>query len=108
MEDQKLSKFLILYQEMNHDLSPSEEQVKEAVRGHVENLKDLDSKGVLFLCGPLKRSEGGMFILKARTYEEAEGFVKKDPFIANEFYKKYVIHEIIEANAGNGYLFDNH
>ena len=104
METQKTSKFLIILQEMNSESSFTPEQIKEITERHVEHVKDLDSKGILFLCGPIKGHEKGVFILNASSYEEAEGHVLRDPLIVNKGYKSYVIYEIIEANAGNNYL----
>jgi len=106
MKNQKTSKFLILYQDMNSENSFTPELINELTKSHVNHVKDLDSKGILFLCGPLKGHEKGMFILNAKTHEEVEKCVLKDPFIVNKFYKSYSIYEIIEANAGNNYMLD--
>lgn len=108
MENQKMSRFLIFYQEPNYEADFTPKQINELTRMHVEHLKDLDSKGVLFLCGPLKDDEKGMLILNAKSYEEAESYVKKDPFIINNCYKAYLINEIIEGNAGNNYLLEDY
>jgi len=61
----------------------------------------------LFLCGPFKDDNGGLQILNANSYEEAEKYVLQDPFIAQKYYTRYTIHELIEANEGNNYLMDN-
>ncbi|MDR2039526.1 MAG: YciI family protein [Bacteroidales bacterium] len=108
MENQKMSKFLILYQDVNYEDTFTPELSNELTKKHVDHIRDLDSKGILFLCGPLKGREEGMFILNAKTFEEAEGYVKKDPFIINRCYKNYFIYEIEEANAGNNYLLENY
>jgi uncharacterized protein YciI len=104
MENQKMSKFLVILQDMNNEDSFTLELIEELIKSHVEHARDLDSKGILFLCGPLKGHEKGMFILNAKTYEEAESYVLEDPLIVNKFYKNYVIYEIEEANASNNYL----
>jgi uncharacterized protein YciI len=104
MENQKTSKFLILLQDVNYDNPFPPELVERLTKEHVDHIRDLDSKGILFLCGLLKGHEDGMLILNAKTYEEAESYVKLDPFIMNNCYKKYVIYEIVEANASNNYL----
>lgn len=108
MENQKTSKFLVLYQEPNYEANFTPELSNELTKKHVEHCRELDSKGILFLCGPLKGHEKGMFMLNAKTYEEAEGYVKKDPFIVNNCYKSYLIYEIEEANAGNNYLLEKY
>lgn len=106
MGNQTTGKFLIVYQDVNYDDSFSPELVNELTQSHVEHVRDLDMRGLLFLCGPLKGDEKGIFILNAGSYEEVERYVLADPFIANKCYKSYVIHEIEEANASNNYLLD--
>ena len=104
METRKTSKFLVFLKEVNYEAPFTQEQIADLTQQHVDHIRGLDEKGILFLCGLLKGSEGGMFILNADTVEEAEDHVKSDPFIVNQCYKKYVIQEIQEANAGNNYL----
>jgi len=104
MENQKMSKFMVFLQDVNTEDSFSPELIEELTKGHVDHIRNLDAEGILFLCGLLKGHEKGMLILNAKTYEEAEGYVLKDPFIVNKCYKSYVIYEIVEANAGNNYL----
>ncbi|MDU1906002.1 MAG: hypothetical protein E6772_14610 [Dysgonomonas sp.] len=107
MEKQKTSKFLVLYQDINTEDTFTQEQIIDATKAHVEHVRDLDSKGILHLCGPLMtKEEKGMFILNAKSYEEAESHVLRDPLIARKGYNKYLIYEIQEANAGNNYLLE--
>lgn len=106
MGNGKTLKFLVFLQEPNYDDSFTPELINELTIDHVEHVRDLDNKGILFLCGPLKGTETGMLILNAKTYEEAESYVLKDPFIVNRCYKSYIINEIIEGNADNNYLLD--
>lgn len=104
MENQSTAKFLAVLQDPNFEAPFTPEQMEELTKAHVDHVRDLDSRGILFLCGLLKGADGGMLILNAETYEEAESHVLRDPFIVNNCYKRYVINEIIEANAGNNYL----
>ncbi len=107
MENQKTSKYLIIYQDVNTEDTFTPEQVMEATKAHVEHVRDLDKRGILFLCGPLLgKEEKGMFILNAASYEEAESHVLRDPLIASKGYNTYLIYEIQEANAGNNYLLE--
>lgn len=108
MEKLKTSKFLVIYQEPNYEADFSPELSNELTKQHVEHCRGLDSKGILFMCGPLVGHEKGMFMLNATSYEEAESYVKKDPFIINNCYKSYLIYEIEEANAGNNYLLEKY
>lgn len=109
MENAKISKFLIIYQDLNTEDTFTAEQVTDATNAHVEHLKDLDSKGILFLCGPLLgREDKAMLILNAKSYEEAESYVLRDPFIVRKGYNTYLIHEIQEANSANNYLLKHY
>jgi len=106
MENQKTSKFLVILQDPNYDDSFTPERMNELTISHVDHVRELDSKGILVLCGPLKGTENGMLILNAKTLEEAESYVLNDPFIVYRCYKSYTIHEIEEGNASNNYLLD--
>jgi len=99
-------KYVVIYEgERQDDLAP------DLLKGHVEHLRDLHSQGGLFLCGPLKNSSGlcgkGLLIFEANSREEVEGYVLKDPFIAQKWYKSYRIYEWIEANDSNNYLMQS-
>lgn len=107
MENEKISKFLIIYQDINTEDTFTPEQIIDATKAHVEYVRDLDSRGILFICGPLLgNEEKGMFILNAKSYEEAESHVLRDPLIARKGYNTYIIQEIQEANAENNYLLE--
>jgi len=99
-----MKKFLVILKDPNYEAPFTPEQIAALTRGHVEHIRDLDARGILFLCGPLKGSERGMLILSARSYEDALSHVMQDPFVVNECYKAYEINEIAEANKGNNYL----
>ena len=57
---------------------------KAVIERHVANIKDLDDKGYLELCGVFKGWPGvaGMYILKTENYEQAEEFCKAEPLVA--------------------------
>ena len=78
---------------------------KEMVIKHVENIKKLDEKGKLVLCGPLKGYPGvaGMIIFKAESHEEAEKICKSEPFVA-EGYATYKLVTMQVGNKDNNYL----
>lgn len=73
-------------------------------RRHVEHLRNTALNGHLFLCGPLIGHGGAMQIIEADSLEEAENFIKQDPFIAEGFYKSYEIYYLLEANLENNFL----
>jgi uncharacterized protein YciI len=79
-------------------------QPKEALRRHVDHLKALRKKNVLFMCGPLKDAKKAMQILEAGNYEEALRYAGQDPFAAEGYFSGYALYEWIEATEGNNYL----
>ena len=78
---------------------------KAAVIRHVDNLKALDDEGKLVLCGVLRKCSGfaGMIILKVDSYEEAEEFCKREPFVV-EGYATYKLMSLQVGNKENNYL----
>jgi len=95
-----VAKYVVIYE---HELQ--EALARDLLKGHVEYLKNLHSKEILFLCGPLKDSGGkGLLIFKASSLVEVEGYVLQDPFITQKWYASYHIYEWIEANDSNNYL----
>ena len=96
-------KYVVIYEgERKDDLA------QDLLKGHVEHLRALHSQGSLFLCGPLKDSDGflgrGLLIFEANSQDEVESYVLKDPFIIQKWYASYRIFEWIEANDSNNYL----
>ena len=77
---------------------------EELVATHVEHLRNLSKSGTLFICGPLKGTDGAMQILSADSIEEATEFAKADPFLSENFYSDFTIYELIEANEENNFL----
>ena len=97
-----MAKYVVLYEDERTGTL-----ALDLLRGHVEHLKELYSRGVLFMCGPLKDSEGrALLILEVNSQEEAESYVLKDPFIRQKWYASYRIYEWMEANESNHYLLD--
>jgi len=95
-----MAKYVVIYQDERKD-----DLASNLLKGHVEHLRDLHSQGILFLCGPLKNSDGkGLLIFEANSQEEVESCVLKDPFIIKKWYASYRIYEWIEANDSNNYL----
>ena len=61
------------------------ELTKNVIRKHILYLKELDEKGQLVLAGPFLDYKGGMIIIKAKSFSEAEGIAKNDPFVKETF-----------------------
>lgn len=78
---------------------------KAVITRHVENLRNLDADGKIYLCGPFKGYPGvaGMVIFKTQTYEEAEELCRREPLVA-EGYATYVLASLQVADKDNNYL----
>ncbi|MCL2459964.1 MAG: YciI family protein [Euryarchaeota archaeon] len=99
-----MAKYVVIYEDMRKD-AVAPDMVEILLKGHVEHLRDLHSRGALFMCGPLKNSsEKGLQIFEANSKEEVESCVLKDPLIVHKWYASYHIYEWIEANEENNYL----
>lgn len=72
---------------------------------HCKHLKNTAEQGLLFLCGPLIGHGGAMQIVLAKSLEDAESLIKKDPFISEGFYKSYEIYRLLDANLENNFLY---
>lgn len=89
----------VLYVQLMEKLKPLDEDVIER---HTTHLKRLDEAGKLVLCGPFTDYPGGIVVMCASSYPEAEDLVRSDPFIA-EGYETYSLRTLEVADASNGY-----
>jgi uncharacterized protein YciI len=92
-----MSKFVVLYK-----LKKRKGFTGDLAKNHVEHLRNLSRKNVLFLCGRLK-GDGAMLILEAKSLKEAEAYILQDPVIIQKNYC-YDIYELVEANESNNFL----
>lgn len=78
---------------------------KAGVVAHVENIRKLDTERHIELAGAFKGFPGmaGMFLLKAKSYEEAEEICKQEPLVLAG-YATYELHRLHIANKENNYL----
>ena len=99
-----MTKFLVIYktEEIATEISRN---TNELINSHVEHIKNLDNKGILFLCGVFTDNTGAMLIFESESTEEVENYILKDPLIIEKFYS-YTIQELIEANKDNNYLME--
>ena len=98
-----MAKYVVIYEDERKDALS-----RDLLKGHVEHIRDLHSLGIIFLCGPLKNSDGkGLLIFEANSQDEVENHVLKDPFIVQKWYGSYRIYEWIEANDINNFLLDS-
>ena len=93
-----MAKFVIIYKDrvrkgLTHDL----------VKNHVEHIKNLHNRKILFLCGFLKKTDKAMLILETESLKEAKNIILQDPLIATQHYN-YDIYELNEANESNNWF----
>ena len=93
-----MAKFVVVYKDrvrkgLTHDL----------IKNHVEHIKSLHNKNILFLCGLIRKTDKAMLILETESIKEARGIILQDPLIVTKHYK-YDIYEINEANESNNWF----
>ena len=79
---------------------------QELLIRHVDHLKNLHDAGNLITAGPLLDNEGAVLILKAASKEQAEEFIRNDPFIKEGYYQHFIIKEYTEASDDNNWLLE--
>jgi uncharacterized protein YciI len=92
-------KFIALFEKSGKPISD------DLMVRHIDHLRNLKKRDKLFLCGPFKDSNRVVQILLSGNYGEAEQLVLQDPFTSEGIFSTYTLHELIEANEENNYLF---
>ena len=100
-----MTKFLVIYKAEEIATEEMSDETNELIISHVEHIRNLDNEGILFLCGVFTDNTGAMLIFEAKSTEEVESYILKDPLIIEKFYS-YTIQELIEANKENNYLME--
>lgn len=59
---------------------------------HLARVEALAAKGRLVLAGPLTDGAGSLIIIEADSREEAEDFIKNDPYVLQGVFQRYEIH----------------
>ena len=97
-----MAKFIVHYLDEKKEVF-----TEDLLKKHLEHLRNLSRKGIVFLCGLYKDDSRGMLILEAKSLDEANGYIQQDPFIIQKYYKYFTIREFIEANESNNFLMKN-
>ena len=79
MEIDQFTRFVVLISNI-----PGKNPNKDQICEHVKFLQRLEEGGQLVLCGPFVDFDGGMFIIKARSKDEALSIASQDPFTQHE------------------------
>ncbi|MEE8340946.1 MAG: YciI family protein [Candidatus Neomarinimicrobiota bacterium] len=75
----------------------------ELIKRHIEHLKKLEKNDQLVLCGPFKDYNGGIIIIKAETFAEANNIAESDPYITEKF-STYELRILELSNAENNHM----
>ena len=59
---------------------------------HLLNLEQLDKQGRVILAGPLADKTGSLLVLEFDSREDAEEFVKQDPYTIHGVFERVEIH----------------
>ena len=64
---------------------------------HLANLEPLDRQGRVVLAGPLTDKTGSLLVLEFETREEAEDFVRHDPYMIYGVFERVEIHPFLQV-----------
>jgi uncharacterized protein len=64
---------------------------------HLANLEPLDKQGRVVLAGPLTDKAGSLLVLDFETQEEAEEFVRRDPYTIHGVFERVEIHPFMQV-----------
>jgi uncharacterized protein YciI len=92
-------KYIALFEKNTRKSVPNELMLK-----HIDHLKRLKREKHLFLCGPCVGTNKVIQIIIAGSKEEAEKYVRRDPFAAEGIFVSYSLFELNEANDNNNWL----
>lgn len=59
---------------------------------HLARIEALAAEGRLILAGPLTDGTGSLIIIEADSQEEAEAFIKNDPYVLQGVFLRYEIY----------------
>lgn len=75
----------------------------DAIKAHVEHLKNLEADEKLVLCGPFSDFKGGIVIFKAESITEAKAVAEADPFVKGG-YRTYELRTLELSCAENDHM----
>ena len=78
--------------------SPEGEAKRKVYRSaHLSTLESLDNQGRVILAGPLTDKAGSLLVLEFETQEDAEGFVRQDPYTVHGVFDRVEIHPFMQV-----------
>jgi hypothetical protein len=86
-------KFVII----GYDSPQGEARRKIHRTAHLANLEALDRQGRVVLAGPLTDKAGSLLVLEFERREEAEDFVRHDPYTVYGVFERVEIHPFLQV-----------
>jgi uncharacterized protein YciI len=86
-------KFVII----GYDSPEGESKRKIHRAAHLATLDLLDKQGRVILAGPLTDKAGSLLVLDFETHEEAENFVRHDPYTIYGVFERVEIHPFLQV-----------
>ena len=74
-------------------------EAKRAIHraAHLANLEPLDRQGRVVLAGPLTDKAGSLLVLEFEAQEEAEEFIRHDPYTVYGVFERVEIHPFLQV-----------
>ncbi|WP_447974193.1 YciI family protein [Nitrospira sp. Kam-Ns4a] len=64
---------------------------------HLARLEKLDAQGRLILAGTLTDGTGSLIVIEVDSREEAEAFIREDPYVLYRVFERYEIHPLLQV-----------
>ncbi|MCX2738960.1 YciI family protein [Pontibacter anaerobius] len=88
-DDYGMKSYMLVILKTGSNTTTDKEKLNEYFRGHIENIGRLAKEGKLIVAGPLGKNDKnyrGIFILDAKTVEEAQKLVETDPAVKAKIF----------------------
>ncbi|TPE42555.1 YciI family protein [Pontibacter mangrovi] len=89
-DDYGMKSYVLAILKTGPNTTTDKEKLSAYFRGHMENIGRLAKEGKLIVAGPLGKNEKnyrGIFILDAKTVEEAQKLVETDPAVQAKIFE---------------------
>ncbi|WP_299760066.1 YciI family protein [uncultured Pontibacter sp.] len=88
-DDYGMKQYVLVILKTGSNTTTDKNKLNEYFRGHMENINRLANEGKLIVAGPLGKNDKayrGIFILDAKTVEEAQEMVGTDPAVKAKIF----------------------
>lgn len=88
-DDYGMKQYVLVILKTGSNTTTDKNKLNEYFRGHMENINRLANEGKLIVAGPLGKNDKayrGIFILDAKTVEEAQKMVGADPAVKAKIF----------------------